>query len=101
MNNNNQNMIAVNLMKIREHTGYAPETLAKLLNVDEKVIEQWESGKTEPTLSQVLLLSRLYGVSVDDIFCDCKVVEQLPDDKKEEFNHNAWLNRISNRRYCW
>lgn len=101
MNRNNPNKIAVNLKKIRENTGYSPETLAKLINVDKIQIEQWEAGKTEPILSQVLLLSRLYGVPVDDIFCDCKVVELLPEDKKEEFNHNALLNRISNRRYCW
>jgi len=101
MKNNSQNTVALNLMKIREYTGYSVETLANLLGVDEKMIEQWENGKAEPTLTQVLLLSRLYGVPVDDIFCDYKVVETLPEDKKEEFNHNAWMNRISNRSYCW
>lgn len=101
MNKDNQNTIALNLVKIREYIGYSQETLAKLLNVDEKMIEQWELGKSEPTLSQALLLSRLYGIPLEDIFCDCKVSEVLPDDAKEEFNHNAWLNRISNRRYSW
>ncbi len=94
-------MVSSNLLKIRECTGYSRETLAELLGFDEKLIEQWESGEIEPTISQVLLLSSLYGVSVDDIFCDCKVMDVLPENKREEFNHNAWLNRIANRRYCW
>ena len=99
MDERKRDMVSSNLLKIREYTGYSKETLANLLDLDEKLIEQWESGETEPTISQVLLLSRLYGVSVDDIFCNCKIMDFLPEDKQEEFNHNAWLNRIANRRY--
>lgn len=100
MNKENQNTIAKNLMKIREYMGYSVETLAKLINVDETLIEQWEAGTKEPALSQGLLLSKLYGIPVDDIFCDCKLTEILPEEKKAEFNHNVWLNRITNRGYC-
>ncbi len=101
MDEKKHSIISEKLLKVREYTGYSKATLANLLGLDEKLIEQWESGETEPTVSQVLLLSRLYGVPVDDIFCDCKVMDNLPEDKWEEFNHNAWLNRIANRRYCW
>ena len=101
MDEKKHSIVSANLLKIREYTGYSKTTLANLLDLDEKLIEQWESGETEPTVSQVLLLSRLYGVPVDDIFCNCKVMDNLPEDKRENFNHNAWLNRIANRRYCW
>ncbi len=101
MDEKRHSIISANLLKIREYTGYSRETLANLLGLDEKLIEQWESGETEPTISQVLLLSRLYGVPVDDMFCDCKVMDALQEDRKEEFNYNAWLNRIANQRYCW
>lgn len=101
MMKNSQSIIALNLLKIREYTGYTVERLAELIGVDKELIEQWEAGVKEPTLSQGLLLSRLYGVPVDDIFCDCKTVEILTESKREEFNHDAWLNRIANRRYCW
>lgn len=101
MDEKKHSIVPANLLKIREYTGYSKETLAHLLGLDEKLIEQWESGEAEPTVSQVLLLSKLYGVPMDDIFCDCKVTDILQEDKREEFNHNAWLNRIANRRYCW
>lgn len=97
----NHSIVSADLLRIREYTGYSKETLAKLLGLDEKLIGQWESGEIEPTISQVLLLSRLYGIPVDDIFCSCEVMDVLPEDKREEFNHNAWLNRVANRRYCW
>ena len=80
--------------------GYSKQKLANLLDLDEKLIDQWESGEVEPTVSQVLLLSRLYDVSVDDIFGNYKVIENLQEGKREEFNRNARLNRIVNRRYC-
>ena len=100
MDRENRNTIANNLLKIRERMGYSAEKLGKLLGVNDTVIHQWESGEKEPTLSQGLLLGRLYGVPVDDLFCDCKLTETLPDGKAEEFNHDAWLNRISNSRCC-
>lgn len=100
MDRENKNTIANNLVKIRERMGYSVEKLGKLLGVNDAVIHQWETGEKEPTLSQGLLLGRLYGVPVDDLFCDCKLTECLPEGKNEAFHHDAWLNRISNRRCC-
>lgn len=95
------NVIAEKLKKIRERAGYSMETLANLLNVDTELISKWEDGIEEPTLSKSLLLSKLYGVSVNDIFYDVDVDKEIPEEKQDDFQHNAWVNRISNRSCAW
>lgn len=101
MKTQSKSTIATNLKKVREQTGYSVETLANLLDVDIELILKWEEGTEEPTLSMGLLLSKLYGVSVDDIFYNVEIDEGIPKEKKDDFRHNAWLNCLSNRSRCW
>lgn len=93
-------VIAESLKKIRTRAGYSIEALAKLLGVERETVSKWEDGTEEPTLSMGLLLSKLYGVSVNDIFCNVEVDREIPEENREDFCHNAWVNRVSNRRYC-
>ncbi len=95
-----KNTIAGKLKRIREKAGYSIETLADLLNLDIELISKWEDETEEPTLSQSLLLSKLYGVPVDDLFYNVDVDAIIPEEKQEHFQYSAWLNRLSNRSYC-
>ncbi|MBQ0099410.1 MAG: helix-turn-helix transcriptional regulator [Firmicutes bacterium] len=39
--------------------------LGKLVNMSKMAISHWESGHSEPSISQLILLSNYFNVSVD------------------------------------
>lgn len=52
---------------LRLNNGYSREELAQKIGISADVITQWEIGVLTPDVGDVLALSNLYGVSVDDI----------------------------------
>lgn len=79
--------ICSTLRQLRENAGYTPETLARFFGMDGSLIENWESGVTEPTITESLVLSRLYGVPLDKMFADFSVRSIIPEDCAELFDH--------------
>lgn len=55
------------LAKLRTYYQVTPEALAAQLAVAPQDICQWESGETAPDLNQLLALSELYGITINDI----------------------------------
>lgn len=41
------------------------QELGKLVNMSKMAISHWESGHSEPSIGQLILLSDYFGVSVD------------------------------------
>lgn len=50
----------------RKRIGMSQEALAGKLNVSRQAISKWETGDSEPELSNIKALSLLFGVSVDN-----------------------------------
>lgn len=51
----------VNLRTQREACGLTTAELARLLDLDEEIIIQWESGEYEPTISMLIPLANILG----------------------------------------
>ena len=51
----------------RERLGLSQEALAREVFVSRQTVSNWERGKTYPDVQSLLLLSNLYGVSVDSL----------------------------------
>ncbi|EEV6081426.1 helix-turn-helix transcriptional regulator [Escherichia coli] len=51
----------VNLSTQREACGLTTTELARLLDLDEEIIIQWESGEYEPTISMLIPLANVLG----------------------------------------
>lgn len=51
----------------RERLGLSQEALAHEIFVSRQTVSNWETGKTYPDVQSLLLLSNLYGVSVDSL----------------------------------
>lgn len=100
MSEQSKSIIAKNLKAMREYTDYSVEMLADLLDVDTELISEWEAGIEEPTLSQSLLLSKLYGVSMDDLFYNVQIEECIPKEKQKKFTYNARVNRLLQKKFC-
>ena len=51
----------------REHKGISQEELARQIFVSRQTVSNWETGKTCPDVQSLLLMSNLFGVSVDSL----------------------------------
>ena len=59
--------IAENLTKLRKESGLSQEQLAARLYVSRQAVGKWERAEGLPDIENLLLLSRLYGVSMDSL----------------------------------
>ena len=55
------------LTSLRIENGFSQQELAERLNVTRQAISMWESGATIPSIDSLILLSKLYGMSVDEL----------------------------------
>lgn len=53
------------LKLLRKQNGYSQEELADKMGIARQTISKWENGQAVPELSGLILLSELYGVTID------------------------------------
>ncbi|MBQ4049889.1 MAG: helix-turn-helix transcriptional regulator [Clostridia bacterium] len=53
------------LRELRNENGITQEYLAKMLHTSKMAISHWESGHSEPCISQLTTLADFFEVSVD------------------------------------
>ncbi|HBC1013015.1 TPA: helix-turn-helix transcriptional regulator, partial [Escherichia coli] len=74
-----------NLRTQREACGLTTAELARLLDLDEDIIIQWENGEGEPVASMVIPLANILGcdpVSLLGCFCCADTDEDFPGSEK-------------------
>ena len=55
------------LKKAREQIGYSQQDVADKLNISRQSISRWENGWTYPDIENLIVLSNLYNVSLDEL----------------------------------
>lgn len=60
-------IIAGNLAELRKKQGLTQLELAEKLNYSDKAVSKWEQGESLPGIEVLYKLSRIYGVSLDEI----------------------------------
>ncbi|RDU22599.1 DUF5680 domain-containing protein [Anaerosacchariphilus polymeriproducens] len=58
------------LQILRKKNGYSQEQLADKIGISRQTISKWENGQAVPELAGLILLSDLYGVTIDRIVKD-------------------------------
>ncbi len=58
------------IVKLRKMNGWSQEELADKLNVSRQAISRWEGGTAQPDATNILSLSKLFGVSTDYLLND-------------------------------
>ena len=56
-----------NLKRLRLENSLSQKQLAEKLNTTTKTISHWETAYTEPSISQILEISKLFQVSLEDL----------------------------------
>ncbi len=60
-------MLHDKLRLLRKQNGYSQEQLADKIGIARQTISKWETGQVVPELNGLILLSELYGVTIDRI----------------------------------
>lgn len=56
-----------NMRICRERHGLLQKELSKKLGISERTLQRYEAGESEPTISILLKLSKIYDTSIDNI----------------------------------
>ena len=59
--------IANRLQKLRKENGYSQEQLALELGISRQAVSKWERAESSPDTDNLILLARLYNVSLDEL----------------------------------
>ena len=65
LDNQNYDSIGKRIFKLRTERGWKPAQLAEKINVTDKAIWKWENDRGEPSLDCLILLAKVFGVSLD------------------------------------
>ena len=59
--------IANRLYELRKKSGLSQEELAEKLNISRQSVSKWERAEASPDTDNLILLAKLYGVSLDEL----------------------------------
>ncbi|MBQ8555465.1 MAG: helix-turn-helix domain-containing protein [Clostridia bacterium] len=65
------------LSLLRRRLGYSQAALAELLGVTAQAVSKWECGTTLPDIELLLMLSRLYHVSINSLLEERDLLQEL------------------------
>lgn len=72
--------LAQKLIELRKAAGLSQDNAATALGITRQAVSRWEQGVNVPSLESLRALSRLYGVSLDELLCYDNAVPE----KKEQ-----------------
>lgn len=75
--------IGEKIAELRRENKMTQRDLAEIINVSDKVISKWETGRTLPDVEAILRLSKTFNVSIAELF-EC--IEKTDTNKAEEYN---------------
>lgn len=81
------------LFELRKEKGYSQEELADRLNVARQTISKWENGTTTPDFENLIELSKLFEISIDDF-----VGNDFKQEKIEEINNEDDIILVNKKR---
>jgi transcriptional regulator with XRE-family HTH domain len=68
--NDLKDIIAKNLIRLRQEAGLTQLQLAEMLNYSDKAVSKWERGESVPDLRVLIQLAGIYHIKVDDIISE-------------------------------
>lgn len=72
--------IANRLVRLRKEKGFSQEELAAQLGLSRQAVSKWERAEASPDTDNLILLARLYNVSLDELL---RTEDEIPISKPE------------------
>lgn len=73
--------IANRLVQLRKQNNLSQEALAEKLGISRQAVSKWERAEASPDTDNIILLARLYGVSLDELL---QTEDEIPQPYLEE-----------------
>lgn len=73
-----------NLIRLRKAKGWSQEELGYKLNVTRQTISKWELGQTTPEMDKLLEMTKIFGISLDELTGGKKSESIENNDKKAD-----------------
>lgn len=80
------------LYELRKEKGFSQEELAEKLNVARQTISKWENGTTNPDTNNLIELSKIFGISIDEFVGNDEFI------KKDDNEENKDLKNINKKK---
>ena len=77
----------VKLQELRKQKSLTQEELAEKLYVSRTAISKWESGRGYPNIDSLKQISKLFGVTIDELLSGEELLCLAEEDKKEKVHH--------------
>lgn len=72
--------IANRLVQLRKQHGYSQDELAARLGLSRQAVSKWERAEASPDTDNLIMLSRVYGISLDELLrTEDPIPEPEPD----------------------
>lgn len=69
---------------IRKRSGISQEKLAEELDVSRQSVSKWETGQAMPESDKLVLLSKYFGVSVDELINNATDIDDRSGESKNQ-----------------
>ena len=76
--------IANRLQKLRKENGYSQEELADKLGISRQAVSKWERAESSPDTDNLIILARLYNMSLDELLYDNESDEEIRERIKDK-----------------
>jgi transcriptional regulator with XRE-family HTH domain len=80
-----------NIYRLRKAKGLSQERLAEEINVTRQTISNWELGETAPNPEQLILLSKEFAVSIDELVGNEFVLSQKGNKRGQNIMQNVYI----------
>lgn len=80
--------IGSKIRELRKQQNITQEKMGSDLNIDRSIISRWESGKMEPTIEQLKMISNYFKIPISLFF------DEAPINKKRKTNIDKLLQKM-------
>lgn len=87
-------LVGHNLKRAREKKNISQKEVASILNISRQSISKWENNRSFPDVDNLIRLSKIYEISIDELLKNDILVEQndtMMNQVKKQLNNYEWL----------
>lgn len=92
------NKLGENLKRLRKSRKLSQDEVANHLDIIRQTYSHYETGRIEPTIKSLRILSKLYGVSLDTLVCTSDVSLDGEGEDKDVYITDILINKVTNLR---
>lgn len=71
------------LQQLRKQKGITQEELAEQLFVSRTAVSKWESGRGLPSIDSLKAISKVFGITIDELLSGDEIIQAAEEEKKE------------------